>query len=157
MGKFRKKKHTLQQLNNLFMTKNENWLPSKENIENFSLLKDMLDAQKEEFDLLSKKKSDDHLNEMKIKMVNRVLEPLNKLLENEPSHHFLDILNKEDMPTHSDVVLIISQYQTALDSFKDKYYKLDGVNPDGFGLGRHRWNIKEDPILETKPYEQEEE
>jgi hypothetical protein len=32
---------------------------------------------------------------MKIKMVNRVLEPLRELLTNEPSHKFLDVLNED--------------------------------------------------------------
>ncbi|HMR00791.1 MAG TPA: hypothetical protein PKA32_00185, partial [Candidatus Gracilibacteria bacterium] len=68
------------------MKKDDNWLPSEKDIENYQLLKDMLQAQRQEFDLLSKKKADGQLNPMKIKMVNRVLEPLNKLFKHEPSH-----------------------------------------------------------------------
>ncbi len=45
---------------------------------------------------------------MKIKMANRVLEPLKELFKHEESHKFLDILNEDELPTNSDVVLIIS-------------------------------------------------
>ncbi len=107
------------------MTKEKVWLPTEKNLDDYKLLKDMLYSQKKEFDLLSKKKTDEQLNPMKIKMVNRVLGPLKELFENEDSHGFLDTLNEDDMPTNSDVVLIISQYQTAISKFKTKYYKRD--------------------------------
>jgi hypothetical protein len=131
------------------MTKNNNWLPTENNIEDYSLLKDMLLAQRQEFDLLSKKKSDGQLNKMKIKMVNRVLEPLNELLKNEPSHKFLDVLNEDDLPTNSDVVLIISQYEKALLNFKNKFYLIDKNYRDKYGHAQARWNIKENPISEA--------
>jgi len=128
------------------MSKKQSWLPTEKNIEDYSLLKDMLHAQRQEFDLLSKKKSDGQLNKMKIKIVNRVIEPLNELLKNESSHKFLDILNENDMPTNSDVVLIISQYERALLSFKNKYYLIDKDYRNKYGEAQARWNIKENPI-----------
>lgn len=130
------------------MSKNQSQLPTEKNIEDYSLLKDMLHAQRQEFDLLSKKKSDGQLNKMKIKMVNRVIEPLNELLRNEPSHKFLDVLNEDEMPTNSDVVLIISQYEKALLNFKNKYFLIDKNYRNTFGdpQARARWNIKENPI-----------
>jgi len=138
------------------MSKNQSWLPTEKNIEDYSLLKDMLYAQRQEFGLLSKKKSDGQLNKMKIKMVNRVLEPLNELLKNEPSHKFLDVLNEDDIPTNSDVVLIISQYEKALLNFKNKYFLIDKNYRDKYGEAQARWNIKEDPILEADAYNDDE-
>ena len=138
------------------MSNNQSWLPTEKNIEDYSLLKDMLYAQRQEFGLLSKKKSDGQLNKMKIKMVNRVLEPLNELLKNEPSHKFLDILSEDDMPTNSDVVLIISQYEKALLNFKNKYFLIDKNYRDKYGEAQARWNIKEDPILEADAYNDDE-
>ena len=105
------------------MTEENEWLPNNKNIEDYELLKNMLYSQKKEFDLLSKKKSDEQLNPMKIKMANRVLEPLKELFKHEESHKFLDILNEDELPTNSDVVLIISQYKTAIRDFKIRYYK----------------------------------
>ncbi len=84
-------------------------LPTEQNIMDYKLLKDMLHSQKKEFDLLSKKKTDGQLNPIKIKMANRVLEPIKELFKHEESHKFLDTLNEDEMPTYSDVVLIISQ------------------------------------------------
>lgn len=119
------------------------WLPKNEDIENYHLLKDFLEAQKKEFDLLSKKKSDGQLNLMKIKMVNRVLEPLNNLFQNEPSHNYLDILNEDDLPTNSDVVLLISQYKTAIHSFREKYYLLGEDALAFFEDGSGHWRTEE--------------
>ncbi len=129
------------------MAKKNNWLPTEKDIKDYSLLKDMLIAQRHEFNLLSNKKSDGQLNKMKIKMVNRVLEPLNELFKNEPSYKFLDILNEDDMPTNSDVVLIISQYEKAMDNFRSKYFIIDKNFRDKYGDAKARWNIKENPIL----------
>ncbi len=127
------------------MTKKDNWLPTEKNIEDYSLLKDMLESQRHKLDLLSKKKPDDPLNKMKIKMVNRVLEPLNEILKHESSHKFLDILNEDDMPTNSDVVLIISQYETAISEFMNKYYLKDKYQPEGYGNYVIRWMTQECP------------
>jgi hypothetical protein len=121
------------------MKKNDSWLPTEENIEDYSLLKDMLNSQRHEFNLLSKSKPDVQLNPMKIKMVNRVLEPLNEIFKNEPSHEFLDILNEDALPTNSDVVLIISQYETAISEFKYEYYLEDEHQ------GERRWMTQEFP------------
>ncbi|MFC1857507.1 hypothetical protein ACFL9U_05690 [Thermodesulfobacteriota bacterium] len=107
------------------MTDENAWLPTEKDIENYKLLKDMLRSQKKEFDILSKKKADEQLNPMKIKMANRVLEPLKELFKHEESHNFLDTLNEDEMPTNSDVVLIISQYETAVNGFKNRYYLRD--------------------------------
>ena len=102
---------------------NARWFPTEKDIENYNLLKGMLQSQKKEFDLLSKKKADGQLNPMKIKMVNRVLEPLKVLFKDQESYEFLDTLLEDDMPTNSDVVLIISQYETAIHEFRNKYYR----------------------------------
>ena len=121
------------------------WLPKNEDIENYLLLAELLAAQKKEFDALSKKKSDGQLNLMKIKMVNRVLEPLNALFKNEPSHSYLDILNEDDLPTNSDVVLIISQYKTAIKNFREKYYVQDEGELDFFDDESGHWHTEEAP------------
>lgn len=121
------------------------WLPTEKGIEDYLLLSDMLEAQRTEFDLLSKKKSDGQLNPMKIKMVNRILEPLNVLFKNEPSHKFLDIPNEGDLPTNSDVVLIISQYETAITEFKKKYHVRDKYLENENGYAPSRWMTIEEP------------
>lgn len=127
------------------MTEENAWLPTEKNIEDYKLLKDMLHSQKKEFDLLSKKKADGQLNPMKIKMVNRILEPLKELCKQEQSHKFLDTLNEDEMPTYSDVVLIISQYETAIKEFRSKYYIRDKYQRDTYGDMIARWMTQEYP------------
>lgn len=107
------------------MTEDNDRLPTEQNIKDYKLLKDMLHSQRKELDLLSKKKADGQLNPMKIKMANRVLEPLKELFKHEKSYKFLDTLNEDEMPTYSDVVLIISQYETAINEFRGRYYLRD--------------------------------
>lgn len=126
------------------MTEENAWLPTEKNIEDYKLLKDMLHSQKKEFDLLSKKKSDGQLNPMKIKMANRVLEPLKELFKHEESHKFLDTLNEDEMPTNSDVVLIISQYETAVNEFRSKYYLKDKYQSNDYSTTT-RWMTEEYP------------
>lgn len=121
------------------------WLPAEADIEKYSLLKDMLKAQANEFDKLSNKKPDGQLNEMKINMVNRILEPLNEMFKNEPAFEFLEILNKDEIPTNSDVVLIISQYFTAIEEFRKRYYIRDEYLIDEWGKSTLRWVTKEKP------------
>lgn len=127
------------------MTEENAWLPTEKNIEDYGLLKNMLHSQEKEFDLLSKKKADGQLNPMKIKMVNRVLEPLKELFKQEQSHNFLDTLNEDEMPKYSDVVLIISQYETAIREFRSKYHIGDKYQRDTFGHIITRWMTQEYP------------
>lgn len=55
----------------------KNSLPTEKDIENYLLLKDLLAAQRREYNILSNKKWSDQLNKFKIKILNRILEPLN--------------------------------------------------------------------------------
>lgn len=127
------------------MNKKVNWLPTNKNIKEYILLKQMLAAQRQEFDLLSRKKTNEQLNTTKIKMINRVLIPLKELFKHEESYTFLDTLNEDDIPNNSDVVLIISQYEAAIINFKNRYYLKDKYNLDKWGSGIPRWMTKEFP------------
>ena len=127
------------------MTKPETRLPTEKDIEDYELLKDILYSQKKEFQLLSAKKPDTQLNSMKMKMVNRALKPLKELFQYEESHKFLDAIDEEEMPTNSDIVLIISQYETAIDEFKARYYGEDKYKKSDYGSTIHRWMTKECP------------
>ncbi len=127
------------------MVEENAWLPTENIIENYKLLKEILHSQRKEFDLLSKKKADGQLNPMKIKMANRALEPLKEIFKHEESYKFLDTLNEDEMPTYSDVVLIISQYETAIEEFKSKYCITDQYKRDEYGYLTKRWITQEYP------------
>jgi hypothetical protein len=83
----------------------------------FPLLTDVLREIKE----LSKKKQDGILNELKVKTINRILTRLKILLAEEPLNDFLDLLNEDSLPSNSDAVLVIVQFETALTQFEKKH------------------------------------
>lgn len=136
------------------MTQDNKLLPTEKNIEDYELLNEMLSSLAHELRELSKKKQEGVLNLTKVKMVNRVLKPLKEeILKNEPSQNFLDLLNEEDIPNNSDAVLIISQYETALKEYNNKYYVKDPRNRYS-----HIWNTQENPVSELhEEYEDDDE
>lgn len=108
---------------------------SQEDVNQFELLNPLINGIYKEFQDLSKKKPEAAINTYKVKVINRVLEPIKDLLANEEVFHFLDILDEDDLPTNSDVILILNQYLKALKMFYNKYYL---NSPEG----RYTWAIK---------------
>jgi hypothetical protein len=74
---------------------------------------------------LSKKKQDGIVNALKIRNINRLLVELGKLLENDPSRGFVELLDEDSLPENSDVVLLLSQWQAALAQYKGRHYGHD--------------------------------
>jgi hypothetical protein len=73
--------------------------------------------------VLSSKKPDATLSKGKVKIINRTLTDLRKVLEREPEYKFLDLLDDDDLPQTSDAVLIMVQYESALHSFSKRYHR----------------------------------
>lgn len=105
-------------------------------VNRYELLNPLLLGVYKELQELSKKKPDTPLNNFKIKSVNRILEPIRELLKEEDVYPFLDILDMDDVPTNSDVVLILSQYIESMNIFHSKYYSYN------ISSGKHEWCIK---------------
>lgn len=118
------------------MNNNKN-LPLNVEVEKFKMLSPMLDDIFLEIKELSKKKQNEPLNELKVKMINQILTQLNEILSNEPTIQYVDLLDEETLPSNSDAVLIISKYRTALQQFKSKY-------SHGYGSSKS-WYTKENP------------
>lgn len=78
---------------------------------------------------LSKKKPDAIMSVGKVTIINRVLEDLKLFLDGEPEGKFLDLLDDDNLPQTSDAVLIMVQFETALDSFKGKYFQSYRTGP----------------------------
>lgn len=99
----------------------------------------MLEAAHREMTELSKKKQDGVVNALKIKMLNRLLGELSKVIDKDPSHAFVDMLDEDTLPQNSDAVLVLSQWQAALKQYKDRHH--------GYDSSRHeyRWFTVEDP------------
>lgn len=83
----------------------------------------LLNAMFQEFQDLSKKKPDGALNKRKVEIVNRLLRDVLELVDAEPTRAYLDLLDEDDLPQNSDVVLILSQAVAAMTAFKSKYHR----------------------------------
>lgn len=88
-------------------------------ISEFENLQAQLQSLYIEIGTLSKKKPDDAVNEFKLMFINQVLEKSNSFLgeKNRPFenfHHF----EVDNIPSNSDVVLILSQYLNCLEKLR---------------------------------------
>lgn len=89
-------------------------------VNQYELLNPLLTGIYKEMQELSKKKPDSPLNAFKVKAINRILEPIKEMLKMENTHAFLDVLDVDEMPTNSDVVLVLNQYMNAMKIFSRK-------------------------------------
>ncbi|MFN6527858.1 hypothetical protein [Nostoc sp. ChiSLP03a] len=87
----------------------------------------LIHAMHVELKELSKKKPDAVLSKNKVKIVNRLLESCRKVSDSETSLDYLDLIDEDDIPQNSDVVLMLSQYVAAMKQFKSTYYGSDGL------------------------------
>ncbi|MEH2373064.1 hypothetical protein [Nostoc sp.] len=106
---------------------------SSENVELYEIIIPLLHAMRSEFKELSKKKPEAVLNKSKMKIVNRLLQSCRKILASEASFDYLDLIDEDDVPQNSDVVLMLSQYVAAMNQFHSTYYGSDGE--------KYRWFI----------------
>ncbi len=104
--------------------KNNKISSTQEKAELLTVTRPLLKAMFLEFKELSKKKPDGAVSKSKIKVVNRLLEKCRNLLQNELSIEYLDLLDEDDFPQNSDIVLMLSQYESAMDQFFTKAVRL---------------------------------
>ncbi len=118
------------------MSKSSNDLKVERKVDLYETTAPLLESLYQEIQTLSKKKPDGTLNQNKVKLINRLLIDIKTTLSNEPDDKYLDLLNDEDLPQYSDVVLILSQYSAAMKRFKENYYDWDSEEGD------NRWYIE---------------
>ena len=122
-----------------------NNLPSEADIKKYEMLEKLLASIYTEMKEFSKKKPDEPLNKFKVKHINRVLEQVKEIMKNEPTNEFLDLLEEDSLPSNSDSVLIIGQYNAAMSQFRSKYFR----NYDN-AYGHDVWSTKENPRIFKK-------
>lgn len=110
--------------------------PTKEQVAKYAMLSPMLDSALDEMREFSKKKQDGVVNKTKIDLLNRLLRDLKKVLADEPSSEYLDLLDEDMVPQNSDAVLILGQYRAALNRFKSRHFKRDETGWSGKWLTR---------------------
>lgn len=113
---------------------------TKIQLENFIKLQEQIDGMFQELSTLSKKNPDTPLNKFKIKLVNSVLDTANSILDekNRPFTEF-NKFDEDELPSNSDVVVMLSQYIKCLEKFRSEnitrgqrdtynwYWIIDGV------------------------------
>jgi len=90
-------------------------------IDVFEKVINQLDGLHTEISALSKKSYTDAINKFKLKLVNQIIESTNKILGDKykPFHDF-NSFEEEDVPSNSDVTLVLSQYLNCMESFREK-------------------------------------
>lgn len=74
-----------------------------------------VDTLYEEFDKLSKKNPQDAVNKFKLRLINEIIGKANVALgEKERPFRDFDTFHEDELPTNSDVVVVLSQYRRAL-------------------------------------------
>ena len=102
-------------------------MENKEDVWEFEKLEQQLHSFLAEISELSKKKPNDGLNKFKLKFINSTLGALNKLLgEHRPFKDF-STFDIDELPTNSDVVVILAQYAAATYNFRRDHTTSTGV------------------------------
>lgn len=121
-------------------TKQENKnLPTEADILKYEMLEKLLHSSFTEMKEFSKKKPDELLNKFKVTSLNRILNPIKDVMKNEPTSEYLDLLDEDTIPSYSDAILIIAQFQAAMRQFKSIYYGRESE------YGSDRWFTVEKP------------
>jgi hypothetical protein len=95
---------------------------TKESVDLYNAAKEIFAGLIKEVRELSKKKPDATLSKGKVRIINRALVDLQIVLSSEPEKKFLDLLDDEELPQTSDAVLVMVQYESALEKFPQRYF-----------------------------------
>jgi hypothetical protein len=120
---------------------------TKKDIDDFEKIHAQLEALHYELSILSKKSHNDSLNKFKLKFVNQVVSYANKIL-GDRYKPFLDFNNfiEEDMPTTSDVVMILNQYLGCFEKLR-----ADNIFEQSYGDWYWVVNGKVSDVMTIKP------
>ena len=108
----------------------------KEDIPEFEKLEQQLHSFLTEISELSKKKPNDPLNKFKLKFINGALEKLNRILADDRPFPDFQLFDVDDLPTNSDVVVILAQYAAAVYRFRVENTEYDNDEEQWF------WSVR---------------
>lgn len=108
----------------------------------FDRLKSQLGALYDEISALSKKTPDGAINKFKLGILNEKLTEANELLgeDSKPSKQFT-VFDVDSLPSNSDVVMMLSQYRDALETWRS-----GRVHKEGY---EWEWNTDEGSSIST--------
>ena len=103
---------------------------TKQEVDTFEKLQAQLQGLHNEISVLSKKSQNDALNKFKLKFVNQILIDANKLLgENYKPFNDFEVFEDEDMPTNSDVAMMLTQYLNCFEKLRSDNVKKQDSYP----------------------------
>ena len=102
-------------------------MKSEAEIGEFSKLQMQVSNILKQFTELSKKKADGAVNKFKLKLVNELLTTANRIMpkERRPFPDF-ETFDEDELPSNSDVVVILSQYLSCIGKFEHENQYRDG-------------------------------
>lgn len=91
----------------------------REDVERFEKVTGQLEGVYEEITSLSKKSPNDGVNKFKLRLINKVLEDANSLLDNKhkPFDDF-SLFDEDTLPSNSDVAFILAQYLNCMENLR---------------------------------------
>ena len=119
----------------------ETLVNSAEEVQQFERLEQQLHSMLEEMSELSKKRPNDGVNKFKLKLVNVLLEGMNEFLGAHRPFKDFQVFDENDLPTNSDVLVMLSQYAAAVLQFRmQNTEKLDY---------KWWWRLSDGSVVET--------
>jgi len=127
------------------MTKKSNGV-SNEDVSEFEALVAQMTSVYDEMEKLASKKPNDAINKFKLGIVNQLLRRTNRLITPVKPLEGFEFFSEEELPSNSDVQLVLSQYLSAMEKFRT-----DNV-VQGYD-GRWYWVVdgKQSDIETTRP------
>jgi hypothetical protein len=102
---------------------------TKQEVDNFEKLQAQLEGLHNEISALSKKSQNDALNKFKLKFVNKIIADSNELLgENYKPFSDFETFEENDMPTNSDVAMMLTQYLSCFEKLRADNVKQERLN-----------------------------
>jgi hypothetical protein len=110
---------------------------NKKQVDTFETLNAQLKALYDEMQTLVKKSPNDGINKFKLHLINAVLRDVNSFLSEsrKPIADFSEF-NENDLPSNSDVLIVLSQYLSCLEKIR-----ADNIVPDTYNDGEWYWVI----------------
>lgn len=102
-------------------------MKSEADVQDFERLEQQLHSMLTEMSELSKKRANDGLNKFKLKLVNVLLEGVNEFLGAQRPFKEFETFDENDIPTNSDVVVMLSQYAAAVFQYRVENTELRGI------------------------------
>lgn len=115
--------------------------PTEAQVVEFMKLRPLLKTATSEVKEFSKKKPDGVMSALKVRLLNRLLGQLQEAMAAGPATEYLDLLDEGSLPDYSDAVLILSQYEAAMNAFSQQFHGSDTRT----GPYETRWFTLEDP------------